>query len=60
MFLKLLLNQVTTTSEANLKSLLHNLETYIINTSLPREYINKEVSMFTSVFDNIEGLLLSC
>ena len=56
LFLKLLLDQVTTTSKANLKSLLHIIETYQIKVSCPGEDIEKVVSMFDAIFDNVESL----
>jgi hypothetical protein len=56
LFLKLLLDQVTTTSEANLKSLLHIIETYQIKVSCPGEDVEKVVSMFDAIFDNVESL----
>ena len=56
LFLKLLLDQITTTSEANLKQLLLILETYKIKVSCPGEDISHVVDVFTSIFDNIFAL----
>ena len=56
LFLKLLLDQVTTTSEANLKSFLYIIETYQIKVSCPGEDVEKVVSMFDAIFDNVESL----
>ena len=56
LFLKLLLEQVTTTSEANLKTLIHTIETYKIKTSCPGEDIEKVVAIFEAIIDNIESL----
>ena len=56
LFLKLLLDQVTTTSEANLKALVFIIETYKIKVSCPGEDINKVVAIFKSLFNNIAAL----
>ena len=56
LFLKLLLDQVTTTSEANLKQLLLILDTYKIKDNYPGEAISKLVDVFTSIFENIIAL----
>ena len=56
LFLKLLLEQITTTSQANLKQLLLILETYVIKTDCKGENINVVVDMFTSCFNNINAL----
>ena len=56
LFLKLLLDQVTTTSESNLKALIEIVETYQIKTSCPGEDIDVVVPMFRSIFNNIESL----
>ena len=56
LYLKLLLDSVTTTGEQNLKSLLTIVETYRIKTSCPGEDIDKVISMFDAIFDNINTL----
>ena len=57
LFLKLLLDQVTTTSEANLKQLLLILDTYKIKyCCCSGEDISQVVDEFTSIFENIIAL----
>ena len=56
LFLKLLLDQVTTTSKANLKQLLLILDTYKIKYSCPGKDISHLVDVFTSNFENIIAL----
>lgn len=56
LFLKLLLDRVTTTSQANLAALKHIVETYRIKISCKGEDIETVVSLFTAVFDNISSL----
>jgi hypothetical protein len=56
LFLKLLLDRVTTTSQANLAALKHIVDSYRIKTSCKGEDIETVVSLFTAVFDNISSL----
>ena len=56
LFLKLLLNQVTTTSEANIKALTHIIETYSIKASCIGEDIDEIVTTFKAIFNNLEAL----
>ena len=56
LFLKLLLDQVTTTSEANLASLILIIDTYKIKGTCIGEDISKVVDMFKSIFENISSL----
>ena len=52
LFLKLLLDQVTTTSEENLKQLILIAEIYKMKVSCPGEDISKVVDIFTAIFEN--------
>ena len=52
LFLKLLLDQVTTTSETNLTSLILIIDTYKIK----RTYIGEVISKVKSIFKNISSL----
>ena len=56
LFLKLLLELVTTSSEGNLRALEMILETYKIKTSCPGEDIEVVVGLFTSVIETIDAL----
>ena len=56
LFLKILLDSVTTTGEQNLKSLIQIVETYRIKTSSPGEDVDRVVNMFNAIFDNIDTL----
>jgi len=56
LFLKILLDCVTTTGEQNLKSLIQIVETYRIKTSSPGEDVDRVVNMFDAIFDNIDTL----
>jgi len=56
LFLKLLLDQVTTTSEANLKQPILIIDIYRIKISCPGEEISKVVDVFTAIYENIVSL----
>eukprot|EP00536_Pseudo-nitzschia_multiseries_P012355 jgi/Psemu1/290231/fgenesh1_pg.468_\ len=56
LFLKLLLDEVRTTGEANLRSLIHILEAYNIKTDCKGEGITKVVALFRSGFRIIKEL----
>ena len=56
LFLKLLLDRVTTTNEANLKSMIYITETYRIKKSSKGEDIESVVELFTALYDNMASL----
>jgi len=56
LFLKLLLDQVSTTSEANLALRILIIDTYKIESNCTGEDISKVVNMFKSIFENISPL----
>ena len=56
LFLKLLLNRVSTTNEANLKAIIHITETYRIKKSCKGENIEQVVELFTALYDNMASI----
>ena len=56
LFLKLLLDRVTTSGESTLKALQNTLRTYVIKSSCPGEDVEKVAEIFAAVIDNIDAL----
>ena len=56
LFLKLLLDRVTTSGESTLKAMLNTLKTYSIKTSCAGEDVDKVAGIFSSIIDNIDAL----
>ena len=56
LFLKVLLDQVTTTGEANLRQLIHITETYSIKTNCPGEDIQKVSDLLGSIYDSLNTI----
>ena len=56
LFLKLLLDRVSTSGESTLKSMMNTLKTYSIKTSCAGEDVKKVTSIFTAIVENIEAL----
>ena len=56
LFLKLLLDRVSTTNEANLKAIIHITETYKIKRSCKGEDIETVVELFRALYDNMSSL----
>ena len=56
LFLKIMLDLVTTSAEANLRAIEVVLDTYKIKTSCPGEDIETVVGLFTAIFDTLGSL----
>ena len=56
LFLKLLLDRVTTNNESNLKAIIHVTETYRVNKACKGENIETVVELFTALFNTMSSL----
>ena len=54
--MKVLMDQITTTKESNLKQLEHILKTYNIKMKVPGEDIDEVVANFRAIFETINTL----